>query len=84
MDAINNDLPIISSKSHGGIGEILLNGKGGVFYNQGNYKELADKIEMVRTNYIKYLHKKNLAKQNLFRFTEKKNIRKFERYIDII
>ena len=81
VDAINNNLPIISSKSHGGINEILLNGRGGTFYNQNNYSELSQKILWVKSNYKKCQRKNKLAKKYISRFTNINN-QKFEKNID--
>ena len=51
VEAINYGLPVISSENHGGINEILLNGKGGDFYEAGNINDLTNKIFNVVNNY---------------------------------
>ena len=44
VEAINYNLPVFSSRSGGGVQEILLNGKAGTFFNSEDYLELARKI----------------------------------------
>ena len=81
VEAINYGLPVISSENHGGIKEILLNGKGGDFYEAGNIKDLSNKICNVVSNYKKGLKKNKKAKDNLDRFSTS-NIRKYEKIFD--
>ena len=81
VEAINHNLPVISSKSHGGIDEILLDGKGGKFYQINNENDLADKINESLNNYNQSLKKVFLSKDKLNRFT-KKNINSYEKIFD--
>ena len=74
VEAINYGIPIICSQSHGGINEILLNGKCGTIFDNGNSFDLASKIEEYYDNPKKYFSKINLAKKNIRRFILKKNI----------
>tara|TARA_A100001015_G_scaffold228208_1_gene257859 strand:- start:1044 stop:2135 length:1092 start_codon:yes stop_codon:yes gene_type:complete len=83
VEAINHNIPIISSNNHGGINEILLNGKGGEIYQSGNSYELANKIKHVIKHYDKSLKKTIIAKNSLYRFS-KKNIKKYEKIFDKI
>ena len=83
VDAINFGLPVISSRNHGGIYEILMNGSGGTFYKTGNIDDLANKIENVVKNYKKNLKKNFIAKKGLNRFSEL-NIKKYEKIFDKI
>ena len=77
VEAASLGIPIISSQSHGGINEILSNGKFGEIYYNG-YFELASKIK----NYIKdpkiLIKKAKLAKKNVLRFNLKNHKKKFE------
>ena len=45
VEAINFGLPVISSQSYGGINEILLNGKCGTIFRNGDSVDLANKIQ---------------------------------------
>ena len=76
VEAINADLPIISSQSHG-INDILLNGKAGTIY-KNNVKDLKNKILNFINNSQKYKKKTKLAKFNLKNFTLDKHVKKFE------
>ena len=83
VEAINYNIPIISSNNHGGINEILLNGKGGEIYQSRNSYELAIKIKYVIKNYEKSFNKTIFAKKSLNRFS-KKNIKQYEKIFDKI
>ena len=83
VEAINYNLPVISSKNYGGINEIILNGKGGQFYSMNNEIDLAEKLNKIIKNYDYYLNKTFLAKNKLKRFTNK-NIKKYESLFDRI
>ena len=81
VEAINYGLPVISSENHGGIKEILLNGKGGDFYELGNIKDLSNKICNIVNNYKMGLKKNKKARDNLDRFSTN-NIKKYEKIFD--
>ena len=78
VEAINYGIPVICSQSHGGINEILLHGKCGTIFNNGNSFDLASKIEEYYNNPKKYFLKTKLAKKNIKRFTLRKNIMGYE------
>jgi len=78
VEAINHGIPVICSQSHGGINEILLNGKCGTIFDNGNSFELANKIEEYYNNPKEYFSKTKLAKKNIKRFTLRKNIMGYE------
>jgi glycosyltransferase involved in cell wall biosynthesis len=65
VEAINYGIPVICSQSHGGINEILLNGKCGTIFNNANAFELANKIEQYYNNPKEYFLKTRLAKKML-------------------
>ena len=72
VEAINYGIPVICSQSHGGINEILLRGKCGTIFNNGNQFDLANKIEEYYNDPKKYFSKTKLARKNIERFTLKK------------
>ena len=78
VEAINHGIPVICSQSHGGINEILLNGKCGTIFNNGNSFDLASKIGEYYNNPKEYFLKTKLAKKNIKRFTLRKNIMGYE------
>jgi glycosyltransferase involved in cell wall biosynthesis len=75
---MNHGIPVICSQSHGGINEILLNGKCGTIFDNRNPLDLATKIEEYYYNPKKYFLKTKLAKKNIKRFTLRKNILSYE------
>ena len=83
VDAINFGLPVISSRNHGGIYEILLNGSGGEFYKTRDIDDLSYKITNAVKFYKKILKKSNIAKKALNRFSVS-NIKKYENIFDKI
>ena len=63
VEAINYGIPVICSQSHGGINEILLHGKCGTIFDNGNSFDLASKIEEYYNNPKEYFLKTELAKK---------------------
>jgi len=84
VSSINNSVPVISTRSHGGINEILLNGKGGFFYDQSNIDQLSNLIVYIKKNYSLAIKKTKKSHKKLNRFSANENIKKFERLIDKI
>lgn len=83
VEAANMGIPIISSQSHGGINEILLNGKCGTIYDNG-YKNLAIQIKNFLNNPKNFEIKSKIAKKNVARFTILKHKQKFEKLLEKI
>ena len=77
-------MPVIASKSHGGIYEILMNGKGGMLYNQGDEVGLSKKIIEIKNNYSFHVNKTYLHKKKLTKFLAEKNILKFQKLLNRI
>ncbi len=75
---------ILSTKCPTGPKEILLNGKGGVFFNIGNYQELAQKIRYINKNKNKMKKKIDLCFKNLYKYDYKKNLDKYYRLVNNI
>ncbi len=70
-------IPIISSQSHGGINEILSNGKFGTIYSNG-YLGLSTKIKKFINHPKNFIQKAKLAKKNAIRFSLKNHTKNFE------
>ena len=83
VEAAYMGVPIISSQSHGGINEILCNGKYGTIYN-GNFIDLALKIKKFSNNSKNFYKKANLAKKNVTKFSVINHKINFEKLIDKI
>ena len=77
IEAINNSNIILCSNCPGGNSEIILNGKGGVFFKNNNSNDLANKIKLIVNNPKKYFKKTHLAKKALQRFKLKNNIKNY-------
>ena len=73
---------IISTKCPTGPKEILDNGKGGIFFKTGNYKDLAKKIKFYLKNKKKLNKKINYNFNNLDRFDFRKNLHKYDEVIN--
>ena len=82
VDAINYSVPVIATKSHGGIYEILSYGKNGFLYDPNNKSQLKKLIFLYNKNESIFQKKALLAHKNLNRFYPKKSINKFERLIN--
>ena len=78
VEAVNLGIPVISSQSHGGINEILLNGKYGTIYGSG-YKILATTIKNFLNNPHLFLNKAKLAKKNVLKFNLRNHQKQFEK-----
>ena len=69
VQAINHSLPIISSRSHGGINDLMKNNYSGVFFKTNNPKDLAKKI-------LDFINNQKIY--NNYAFNAHKNLKKFE------
>ena len=78
IDAINYDLPCISSKCSGAID--ILTEKHGIFIHKDNYKMLSKKIEFVINNYRKVFSRTNNIKKKLSRFLIKPQVSEYLNY----
>lgn len=83
VEAAYCGIPIISSQSHGGINEILSNGKGGIIYNNGP-NELAKEIKKFYYNESILRKKAAYAKKNSYKFNLSNHKRNFETIINKI
>ena len=78
VEAVSLGIPVISSQSHGGINEILLNGKYGTIYGSG-YKILATTIKNFLNNPHLFLNKAKLAKKNVLKFNLRNHEKQFQK-----
>ena len=74
---------IISTNCPTGPKEILLNGKGGDFFEIGNYKDLSDKILKNSINFRKTKSKIVITYKNLKKFDLKLNLMKYYKLIKL-
>ena len=84
VEAITYGIPVICSQSHGGINEILLNGKCGTIFKNGNVLHLSQKINEFYLFPKKYYLMTKKAKENVKRFTLKKNFEKYDKLFNNI
>jgi glycosyltransferase involved in cell wall biosynthesis len=75
---------IISSNCSTGPKEILLNGKGGLLFKIGNYKELSKKIRFYLKNKKKCKKMLKMATNNLNRFDYDKNLKKYYNLVNSV
>jgi GalNAc-alpha-(1->4)-GalNAc-alpha-(1->3)-diNAcBac-PP-undecaprenol alpha-1,4-N-acetyl-D-galactosaminyltransferase len=79
IEAINNSNIILCSNCPGGNSEIILNEKGGTFFNTNDIHDLSKKISSIFKNPEKYQKKTLYAKKFLNRFTFDQNFLGYER-----
>ena len=83
VEAAISGIPIISSQSHGGINEILMNGKYGTIYCKG-YLDLASKIKKFYQNPKIFYQKAILARKNVMKFSLLNHKKNFEKMLNNI
>lgn len=81
IDAINYNIPCVSTNCHSGPSEILLNGKGGYLVKIRSPKLLAKKISHCIDNYQEAIKKNQIARENLNRFFVKNQSKKYFDYL---
>lgn len=81
LESISLKKFVISSNCHTGPKEILLNGRGGLLFNVGDYKELAKKIRYYFMNKRECGKMLNRSYKALDRFDYNKNL---EQYKDVV
>lgn len=77
LEAITLNKFVISSDCPTGPGEILSNGKGGLLFKTGDYKELANKILYYAKNKKICEKKLQYSRKQLYRFSFNKNLIKY-------
>ncbi len=81
IDAINYNVPCISTNCKSGPSEILVNGQGGYLVKNDNVSELSKKMIYCVKNYNLALKKNKIAKQNLNRFNMLDRVKEYENYL---
>jgi len=81
LDAINYDVPCISTNCPSGPKEILLNGRGGYLVKTKSSDKLANRMTYCAKNYNKVMVKNQVAKQKLNRFFILNNSKKYFEYL---
>jgi glycosyltransferase involved in cell wall biosynthesis len=79
IEAINYNTPIISSRSFGGIQDILKNGKYGFLFDRRDYIGLAKLIKKFIYDPKEFYNKAKLAKKSLVNFDFSNSNNKFEK-----
>jgi len=82
LEAITLKKFSISSSCPTGPKEILLFGKGGLLFDVGDYKQLAQKILLYRDKKININKMIDISYKNLNKFDYKKNLKKYLKIID--
>ena len=81
IDAINLNVPCVSTDCHSGPKEILKNGRGGYLVPIKDYKTLGKKMIYAIENYKVSIKKNNLAKKYLNRFETKQQSSVYQRFL---
>tara|TARA_Y100000816_G_scaffold254053_1_gene205985 strand:+ start:542 stop:1633 length:1092 start_codon:yes stop_codon:yes gene_type:complete len=79
IEALSCGVPVICSKSHGGIHEILRNKKYGDLFENGDAEDLENKIRNFLKNPNKLQFKSLKGQKDLRRFSEKVSAKKYEK-----
>ncbi len=79
IEALSCGVPVICSKSHGGINEILRNKKYGDLFENGNAKDLENRINIFLRNPNKLQYKSLKGQRDLKRFSEKVSAKRYEK-----
>ncbi len=82
VESLNYTVPVICSKSHGGIFDILKNNKYGYLFNIDKIENLASLILKFLDNNKKFLDKTVKGKKSLKNFTINNCVYKYESLID--
>jgi len=82
VESLKFNVPVICSKSHGGIFDILKNNKYGHLFNMKKIENLSSLILKFLDNNSSFSKKTKDAKNNLKRFTIKKCVFKYEKLFD--
>ena len=77
LEGLTLKKPIISSDCPTGPREILSNGKSGILFNIGDYRDLSKKIRLMKNNYKKFLNMAKFGETKLDRYNKKKNLDKY-------
>jgi glycosyltransferase involved in cell wall biosynthesis len=78
VEAINYNLPIISSQSFGGINDILPNKNYGTIIKDFNENSLSRTIELFYDNPKFFYKKSKIAKKNIIKFTLENNVKNYD------
>ena len=81
IDAVNYNIPCVSTDCPSGPSEILLNGKGGYLVRPRSPIQLAEKIQYSINNYSNSLKKNSIAKKKINRFLISKQTKKYFDYL---
>ena len=81
IDAVNYNIPCVSTNCPSGPSEILLNGKGGYLVKTKSPELLAKKIQYSITNYSEALKKNLIAKKKIKRFLISNQTNKYFDYL---
>lgn len=81
IDAINLNVPCISTSCKSGPQEILLNGKGGYILKNNSVTELSNTMSYCIKNYDKAEKKNKISKLHLKRFLMKDRVKEYENFL---
>ena len=82
VESLKYNVPVICSKSHGGIFDILKNNRYGYLFNVHKIENLSSLILKFLNNSSSFLKRTKIAKNNLKRFTIEKCVLSYEKLFD--
>lgn len=84
VEAISNNIPVLSSKSHGGIYEILKNKSYGMLYETDSFDSFKANIDYFIKNRKKFIFSKKNVEKNFKYFKEKVSCNKYQEIFEKI
>lgn len=78
VEAISHGTPVICSDCRGGMKEIILNGRGGDFFEVNNVEQLARKIKDFYKEPKKLNQKLFIARKNIKKYSTTNHVKKYE------
>jgi glycosyltransferase involved in cell wall biosynthesis len=79
IEALSTNLPVICSDSYGGIREILLDNKGGYIFKNGDFHDLANKINLFFKKPDQFINKTKFIKKHISKFSLINTVKNYEK-----
>lgn len=79
IEALSFNLPVICSDSYGGVKEILLDDKGGYIFKNGDFLDLADKINLFFEEPYQFINKTKFIKKHISKYSLINAVKNYEK-----
>ena len=82
VEAISYNLPVICSRSHGGVTEMFSNGRGGYFFEAGNYLSLANLMNNFLNSQNNFQKKTNYKLNKITKFNTVNCVNEYQKIFE--